>query len=84
MQLTHRGTAEKLGFVPQALRGELNGRVLLVEKGHFTGSPAGEPDAGFLTQVYLGSRDPFVELEQLSPLCRAGETAIFEVVIEGK
>lgn len=83
LQLRHLGVVEKLGFRPHALRGRIGLHTIIVSRGESAGQAVAEPDAGFLTQVYLGGLEPFAELEQLSPLWRAGTKAVFEMVIQG-
>jgi hypothetical protein len=83
MRLRHIGVVEKLGFRPHALRGRVGPRTVVVGRGQSAGHSLGEPDRGFFTQVYLGGHEPFVELEQLSPLYQAGREAVFEMVIQG-
>jgi hypothetical protein len=76
--------AEKLGFPPQdivAVFDEASG--LRVARDITRGVEAGAPDAGFYSQVYLGeARTPVIELEQLSPLFKAGEAAEFSVMLD--
>jgi hypothetical protein len=74
----------KLGFRPQLLVARRNGYELRLRRGALTGTAGAEPDAGFLTQVYLGGPEPFNELEQLSPLVAAGQPARFEVGVSGR
>lgn len=81
LRLRHIGQVEKLGFRPQSLRASIGPATLTVGRGVSEGDVAGEPDAGFFTQVYLGGPEGFIELEQLSPLWRAGTGARFEMVI---
>ncbi len=81
----HLGVAEKLGFLPRPLRGRIHGLTLTVDRGVLDGLPCGEPDKGFDTHLFLGSHEPFVELEQLSPLLKAGTPGRgFEAVIRGE
>jgi hypothetical protein len=82
LSLHHTEAIAKLGFRPQALAGHQGGFALQVERGACDGSVAGEPDRGFFTQVYLGGREPLIELEQLSPLFAAGQPARFAVVLQ--
>ena len=84
IRLTHRREVEKLGFVPQPLLGRIGETTLQVNRGAFTGSAISEPDGGFFTQVYLGAEEPFVELEQLSPLWKRGTAVAAEIILEGK
>ncbi len=71
----------KVGFRPQPLVCVRPDFILTVERGTDQGRPAGAPDEGFFTQTYLGGREPFIELEQLSPLYATGENAVFEIVV---
>ncbi len=82
LSLHHTEAIAKLGFRPQVLAGHQGSFVLRVERGACDGTPAGEPDRGFFTQVYLGGREPLIELEQLSPLFAAGQPARFEVALQ--
>ena len=67
-----------LAFPPQALVARFPGFALRVEPGISRGLEAGTPDRGFYTQVCPGDRSMLViELEQMSPLYRAGESAEF-------
>jgi len=81
LRLTQHDTVGKLGFRPQFLAGSTGRLSLRVDRGAVSGEVAGEPDQGFLTQVYLGGREPFIELEQLSPLFAAGQAARFEILL---
>ena len=74
----------KPGFRPETLIGHGGTTVLQVGRGAQSGVTVGEPDAGFLTQVYLGGHEPFIELEQLSPLFAAGSTARFEITLQAR
>ncbi len=73
----------KVGLRSRALLGCHGGFALRVSRGNQTGQVAAEPDQGFLTQIYLGGNEPFIELEQLSPAFFPGEPATFEIVLEG-
>lgn len=84
LTLRHIGAIEKLGFSPQTLTGRSGNYVLTVARGTQSGTVMSEPDQGFFTQVYLGGQEPFIELEQLSPLFAAGQPASFTVVLEAK
>jgi len=85
LQLKFTNTMEKLGFTPQPLLARIGHASLRVERGESAGNALTLPDEGFATQVYLGNdQSPLIELEQLSPLWRAGEDANFEIVIEGR
>jgi len=82
LQLRHIGRAEKLGFRPQTLFALRAGvKVLSVARADLKGTVVGEPDAGFPTMVFIGGREPFIELEQLSPLFAAGGDALFEIEV---
>jgi hypothetical protein len=82
LSLHHTEAIAKLGFRPQTLASRQGDFVLRVERGGCDGTLAGEPDRGFFTQVYLGGREPLIELEQLSPLFAAGQPARFEVALQ--
>lgn len=84
LTLHHTGVIEKLGFTPQPLTGRTGGCSLTVTIGKQTGVVIAGPDQGLFTQVYLGGDEQLIELEQLSPLFTAGESAAFAVVLEGK
>jgi hypothetical protein len=84
LALRYLGATEKLGFRPQPLTGwDGITRALVVNRGAETGAVAGEPDQGFSTQVFLGGNEPFIELEQLTPLFSPDAPASFEISIEG-
>lgn len=84
VSLHYLAVTEKLGFRPQPLAGwDGTALALTVDRGTQTGQVAGEPDQGFSTQVFLGGNEPFIELEQLTPLFAPGTPASFEIVIEG-
>jgi hypothetical protein len=84
VRLQHTNQVVKLGFRPQLLVARWNGYELRLRRGALTGTAGAEPDAGFLTQVYLGGPEPFNELEQLSPLVAGGQPARFEVGVSGR
>lgn len=74
---------EKLAFPPQEIVAHSDAVTLRVARGQTRGTEVGAPDEGFYTQVYLGDNHaPFVELEQLSPLWKAGEPAEFGTIIQ--
>ena len=82
--LRHIGAILKPGFRPQtlsALVGRYNVNVGRIEA---TGPVTTPTDEGFLTQVYLGGPEPFIELEQLSPLFSPGGSASFALVLEAR
>ncbi|HVT73167.1 MAG TPA: hypothetical protein VHD61_08530 [Lacunisphaera sp.] len=84
IRLHHTGKVMKFGFRPQALEGRDAGRTLQVRRGPMSGPPAGAPDEGFFSQVYLSGPDGnFIELEQLSPVFAAGAAASFTVILDG-
>jgi len=84
IRLHHIAQVMKFGFRPQTLAGEDAGRPLRVRRGPMSGTPAGAPDEGFFSQVYLSGPDGnFIELEQLSPLFAAGAPASFTVILDG-
>jgi hypothetical protein len=85
LTLRYLGVTEKLGFRPQGLVGASSASLgLKIGRVSQTGVVAGEPDQGFSTQVYLGGHEPFIELEQLTPLFSPRQTANFEISIEGE
>lgn len=85
LTLRHTGVVVKLGFRPQTLMGRSGGYELSVSRGTQAGAATGEPDEGFLTQVYFSdANEPFFELEQLSPLFAAGQPARFEIILTGR
>jgi hypothetical protein len=85
LTLRHTGDVGKYGFRPQVLTGTRSGYALVVTRGTQTGAVVDEPDAGFLSQVYLSeAREPFVEIEQLSPRFAAGQPASFEMILTGR
>jgi len=74
---------EKLGFRPQFLVGApREGLWITVDRISQTGRIVRDPDLGFPTQVYLGGREPFIELEQLSPLFAMKTDACFEICVD--
>jgi hypothetical protein len=81
LELHYNGTVEKLGFAPEVLGATDGPWKLGVVRGPHTGHPESEPDHGYFSQVFLGSHEPFIELEQLSPMFPAGETATFEIAL---
>ncbi|HVU17985.1 MAG TPA: hypothetical protein VHD32_13750 [Candidatus Didemnitutus sp.] len=82
LELHYNGVAEKLGFAPELLEGTIDDRMKIgVVRGPRTGKTVGEPDHGYFSQVFLGSHEPFIELEQLSPLFAPGGTATFEIIL---
>jgi hypothetical protein len=84
LTLRHQpGLILKTGYRPQALTGRDRGFALRVSRGEQTGTVVAEPDRGFFTQVYLGGVEPFIELEQLSPLFSPGGSASFAIGLEG-
>ena len=83
LTLRHVGRVQKLGFNPQPLTAHEPALTLTVGRNAQHGTTAGEPDAGFSTQVYLGGDEPFIELEQLSPAFSAGTSATFVISLEG-
>jgi hypothetical protein len=85
LTLRHTGEVVKCGFRPQVLTGTAGDFVLLVRREAQSGTPAGEPDEGFFSQVYLSSGEQgFIELEQLSPLFAPGTGASFATVLEAR
>lgn len=85
LTLRHTGGVGKFGFRPQPLTGVLDGYELVVTRGAQSGEVVGEPDKGFHAQVYLsGNEEPFMEIEQLSPLFAPGRPARFEMVLSGR
>lgn len=83
LTLRHTGVIEKLGFFPQPLCGHTGNYLLTLMLVGQTGTIVDGPDQGLFTQVYLGGDETLIELEQLSPLFAAGETASFTVGLEG-
>lgn len=74
---------DKIAFPPQPLVARYGGHVLRVDRGESRGAEVGAPDRGFYTQVCPGQEGtPVVELEQLSPLYRAGEAAAFTMLLD--
>ena len=81
--LHHIAVIQKLGFPPQTLTADDGGHSLRVGRGPQQGQPVAEPDQGFSTQVYLGGAEPFIELEQLTPLFSPATPASSVVILEG-
>ena len=82
--LRHIGVILKPGFRPQTLAGIEGKFSVIVGRTEPSGAVTGPTDRGFLTQVYLGGPEPFIELEQLSPLFSPGGSASFAVILEGR
>ena len=60
---------EKVGVPPQPIVAEIGRFRLTLRRGAMSGMSETAPDLGMLTQAYFGStEDPFVEIEQLTPL----------------
>jgi hypothetical protein len=83
LTLRNQGGILKAGFRPQTLTGRIGALSLRVSRGIQTGQVVAEPDQGFFTQVYLGGKEPFIELEQLSPAFAPDTPASFAIVLEG-
>ncbi len=81
--LRHVGLVKKLGFPPQTLIAHERGFELRVSREVQNGMVAGEPDAGYSTQLYLGGPEPFIELEQLSPIFSTSAPVSFTMGLEG-
>ena len=81
--LRHLKKVMKLGFVPQALIALEKTFALKMDRVTATNISGSEPDHGFFTQVYLGGPEPFIELEQLSPMFPSGENGSFAFEIQG-
>ncbi|HWA84805.1 MAG TPA: hypothetical protein VG710_01170 [Opitutus sp.] len=82
LRIKFAGTVEKLGFDPQPLHARIGGTALTISRGVGEGAVVSTPDDGYMTQVYFGSSQAaLIELEQLSPLWRAGDPAEFDLVI---
>jgi len=81
--LRHLKKVMKLGFVPQALIAREKTFALKMDRVTATNISGSEPDQGFFTQVYLGGPEPFIELEQLSPMFPSGENGSFAFEIQG-
>lgn len=83
LRLRHLGRVQKLGFPPQPLNAQETHFTLRVNRRAPDGTVANVPDAGLVTQVYLGGTEPFIELEQLSPAFSPGTDASFVIELEG-
>jgi len=60
--------SEKIAVAPQEVIADIGNYRLTVRRGTTSGTTTIVPDAGLLTQLYLGDwQNPFIELEQLSP-----------------
>ena len=82
VRVGYAGQSDKLAFPPQTLVARAGGRTFTMACGESRGVEFAAPDAGFYTQVYIGHPDaPIVELEQLSPQWKAGESAEFSVYL---
>ncbi len=84
LTLRHMKKVLKLGFVPQPFAAQEGGFSLTMSRVTTSGDSATEPDKGFFSQVYLGGSEPFIELEQLSPMMPAGKDASFVFEIRGE
>ncbi len=82
--LRHIGVILKPGFRPQTLAAIEGKYSVIVGRVEATGAVTEPTDRGFLTQVYLGGPEPFIELEQLSPLFSPGGTASFALTLEAR
>jgi hypothetical protein len=74
----------KAGFRPQTITATRAGWALHVRPKSVHGHHAGQPDEGFFTQLYLGGPEPFIELEQLSPLFTAEDGATFTIALSAE
>jgi len=86
LTLRHIKKVLKLGFAPQSLSAQVSDArltMIRVTPGNPSDS-ANEPDQGFFSQVYLGGPEPFIELEQLSPMMPAGKDASFAFELQGE
>jgi hypothetical protein len=82
LRIHHPAPLDKIAFAPQALVPRYAGGVLHLARGRSVGAEAGAPDRGYYTQVCPGQDGtPAIELEQMSPLYRAGEAAEFTVLL---
>lgn len=84
LAFTRQPAILKAGFRPQTITATRAGWVLRVRPKFVHGHHAGQPDEGFLTQLYLGGPEPFIELEQLSPLFTAEDGAIFTIALSAE
>lgn len=74
----------KVGARPQTIVAQRPGYRLSVARGAVIGRVVDAPDQGFFTQIYLGGRESFIELEQLSPRFAAGKDARFEIEVSAE
>lgn len=69
LSLKHANEIEKIGLAPQEIIAVVDGYQLKMRAGMNAGVTTTLPDFGLLSQVYLGGQhEPFIEIEQLSPL----------------
>ncbi len=82
LQIRPAQRLDKIGFPPQELVAQYPDHVLRIGRGPSRGDEIGAPDEGFYTQICPGQDDAaIVELEQMSPLYRAGEPAEFTMMV---
>ena len=82
-RLHQTSRAEKVGFLPEWLVAQFDDGAFEVGPGSVEGTITGSPDKGHSSQVYLGHADtPVIELEQLSPLLKAGQPAAFTMLLK--
>jgi hypothetical protein len=84
LHLHYRHLVLKTGHRPQTITGRTDAFTLLVGRHTESGHVAGAPDEGFYTQVYLGGDEPFIELEQLSPLYAPDQPAALTVSLQAR
>lgn len=82
LELRHLKKVQKLGFAPQTLTAHEKTFVLKINRPTPTPVSGSEPDHGFFTQVYLDGPEPFIELEQLSPMFPAAQKVSFAIEIQ--
>lgn len=76
--LRYAGEREKIGVPAQPIVAEIGRYRLTLRRGAMSGmsEASSAPDLGMLTQAYFGSpEDPFIEIEQLTPLGAEGGSA---------
>jgi hypothetical protein len=82
LRIHHPAPLDKIAFPPQTLVARYAAGALEVARGRILGEAVGAPDGGYDTQVCPGQEStPAVELEQMSPLFRAGERAEFTILL---
>ncbi len=77
------GEPEKFAFTDRPIVVRRKGVSLTMRRGEIVGARVvGQPDQGYNTQLFFGGAEPFVEIEQLSPLLRRSGPTFRSFAIE--